>query len=58
LFPPAAESLGQRSIPDWGKAIFSQLCVCIRPNTPEELAGFIKYAVALTRMHLQVTHPR
>lgn len=32
-----------RRVPDWGKAIFSPLAVCITPKTPEELAGFVKW---------------
>jgi hypothetical protein len=44
-----------RSIPAWGSAIFSPLCLCITPKTPEELSGFMKYAVALTRAHLMVS---
>jgi hypothetical protein len=26
----------------------------MKPNTPEELGGFMKYAIALTRAHLMV----
>lgn len=43
---------GSRTIPEWGKQIFSPLCVCIRPQTTEELTGFVKYSIALTRAHL------
>jgi hypothetical protein len=31
-----------RRIPAWGAAIFSPACVCIRPSSPEQLAGFAK----------------
>jgi hypothetical protein len=48
------EPATSRSIPDWGKAIFSPLAVCMRPTTPEGLAGFIKYCIALTRAHIMV----
>lgn len=59
LVPPqillwAEESVHDRKIPEWGKSIFSSQCVCIRPSEPEELAGFMKYAVALTRAHIMV----
>eukprot|EP00878_Enallax_costatus_P036046 GHUV01040331.1.p1 GENE.GHUV01040331.1~~GHUV01040331.1.p1 ORF type:complete len:122 (+),score=13.34 GHUV01040331.1:245-610(+) len=53
--PVIADSCKERKIPDWGKQIFSPLCVCIKPEAPEELAGFMKYAVALTRAHLMVS---
>uniref|UniRef100_A0A383VNQ6 Phycocyanobilin:ferredoxin oxidoreductase n=1 Tax=Tetradesmus obliquus TaxID=3088 RepID=A0A383VNQ6_TETOB len=46
------ESCQARNIPEWGAQIFSSLCVCMKPNTPEELGGFMKYAIALTRAHL------
>jgi hypothetical protein len=63
LVPPqillgAEESVHDRKIPEWGKSIFSSQCVCIRPSEPEELAGFMKYAVALTRAHLMVGFTR
>lgn len=45
----------QRRIPEWGKAIFSPLCVCITPEDGEELSGFMKYAVALHRAHLMLS---
>ncbi len=47
-----------RAVPDWGKAIFSPLAVCMRPNTDAALAGFIQYCIALTRAHLMVGGPR
>lgn len=52
---PVPESCQGRSIPEWGSRIFSPLCVCIRPDRPEELGGFLKYAIALTRAHLMVS---
>lgn len=52
---PPAESCQARNIPEWGGKIFSPLCVCMRPDTPEELGGFMKYAIALTRAHLMVS---
>lgn len=38
-----------RTIPDWGADIFSPGCVCIAPNSLEELNGFLKYCLALNR---------
>lgn len=48
------DTAAARRIPDWGTAIFSAACVCIRPTTPAELAGFLRYAVALHRAHMQL----
>ena len=44
-----------RAVPQWGKEIFSDLCIIMRPSKPEEVANFIKYAIALTQAHLQVS---
>ena len=44
----------QRQVPEWGKAIFSPLCVCMTPKDGLELAGFMKYAVALQRAHIML----
>jgi hypothetical protein len=49
-FLPDATSA--RRVPEWGQRIFSPHCVCIRPSGAEELAGFIKYSIALSRAHL------
>lgn len=43
-----------RSLPQWGREIFSDVCVAVRPTSPEEVASFITYAAALTRLHMQV----
>lgn len=45
-----------RSIPEWGQEIFSQHCVMMRPESEEELAKFVEYAVGLTRVHLRYAH--
>ncbi len=42
-----------RTKPDWGEAIFSEHCIIMRPTGEESLGDFIKYAIAVTRMHLQ-----
>ena len=44
-----------RSIPQWGQEIFSDLCIIMRPSEPQELANFIKYTIALTQAHLQLS---
>jgi phycocyanobilin:ferredoxin oxidoreductase len=43
-----------RTIPEWGSAIFSKMCVIVRPNTPQEVASFLKYAIALANFHVQI----
>ena len=43
-----------RTTPEWGNAIFSEMCVIMRPVTSGDLADFIKYAIALSRMHMQL----
>lgn len=46
----------QRQVPEWGKAIFSPQCICMTPKSHEELAGFLKYSIALHRAHLLLAH--
>lgn len=49
-----------RGVPDWGKAIFSPLCVIMRPESSEDLGRFLKYTLALTQLHVQIAkiaHP-
>ena len=43
-----------REVPAWGAAIFSPLCVIMRPESPEDLGRFLKYCLALTQLHVQV----
>lgn len=43
-----------RRVPDWGAAIFSPLCVLMRPETDADLAAFLKYTIALAQYHAQV----
>lgn len=33
------DAVKARTIPEWGKRIFSPLCVCIAPKTQEDLVG-------------------
>jgi phycocyanobilin:ferredoxin oxidoreductase len=41
-----------RAIPDWGRAIFSDLCVIVRPESAEELERFLLYTIALNHVHI------
>lgn len=41
-----------RTVPEWGQAIFSDMCVIVRPENPDELARFIQYCIALHQTHL------
>jgi hypothetical protein len=43
-----------RTIPEWGRAIFSDLCVIMRPVSSDDVRAFVGYAIALTRTHLQI----
>lgn len=43
-----------RAMPDWGREIFSEQCIMIRPDSADELERFFKYAIALTRVHLRL----
>ena len=45
-----------RAMPDWGKSIFSERCVMMRPTNAEALDSFMRYAVALFRLHLRFAH--
>jgi len=44
-----------RGVPDWGRAIFSRMCVIMRPQSNEELEAFVNYAVALSKLHVEVS---
>jgi phycocyanobilin:ferredoxin oxidoreductase len=48
----ADEPATNRTVPEWGRSIFSPLAVCMRPSGDEALLGFVKYAVAAARAHL------
>lgn len=43
-----------RQVPDWGRSIFSPLCIIMRPQTNEELGRFLKYTIALSLYHTRV----
>ena len=40
-------------IPEWGRNIFSDFCIQLRPESPEHVGRFLKYALALVHFHLQ-----
>lgn len=44
-----------RRVPEWGQNIFSPACVCIRPTSADDVAGFLRYAVALHRAHMMLS---
>lgn len=41
------------AIPEWGKSIFSECCVQIRPESSEDVGNFVKYLLALAHFHVQ-----
>lgn len=41
-----------RTTPEWGQAIFSDMCVIMRPENPDELSRFLQYCITLHRTHL------
>jgi len=52
----------RRSLPEWGREIFSDYCVAMRPKSEEELEKFIEYVADLTAFPLRSavlaeTHP-
>lgn len=60
---PACSALQRRSevgsnraMPEWGKSIFSEYCIMMRPDTDEALEAFMRYSVALFRLHLRFAH--
>lgn len=40
-------------VPEWGKSIFSECCVQVRPESSEDVGNFIKYLLALSHFHVQ-----
>ncbi|CAG9464871.1 unnamed protein product [Pedinophyceae sp. YPF-701] len=41
----------QRALPEWGREIFSDLCVAGRPADDAQIAGFLRYTVDLAKFH-------
>ena len=41
------------NIPEWGKQIFSDFCIQMRPESPEDVGKFLKYTLAIVSFHLQ-----
>lgn len=46
---------GNREVPEWGKAIFSDYCVCIRPKDDAEAKAFVEYAIEVINIFHQVS---
>ncbi len=44
-----------RDMPEWGARIFSPLCVLVRPTAPDDMTKFIRYAIAVARVHLELS---
>jgi len=44
-----------RAMPEWGREIFSDLCVLTSPRTREELDNFVNYAINLAFFHVSWT---
>lgn len=44
-----------RKIPEWGQDIFSDMCVIMRPESPDELQRFMLYCIDLHRVHLHLS---
>lgn len=42
-----------RTIPAWGKEIFSEECVCVRPLTPQGTIEWIRYTLTLHSYYLE-----
>ena len=43
-----------RALPEWGRAVFSDLCIMMRPAGEAELTAFVKYCIALAHAYLEV----
>lgn len=42
-----------RPVPEWGRAIFSPECLCIRPITPTDMVQWIHYTLEVHRVYLR-----
>ena len=43
-----------RKIPEWGRDIFSDMCVILRPKDLEEVQRFMQYSSDLHRVYLHL----
>jgi hypothetical protein len=43
-----------RVVPEWGRSVFSDLCVMMKPSGEAELASFVRYCHALVQAYLQI----
>ena len=41
-------------MPEWGRSVFSDLCVMTKPSSEAELASFVLYCNALVQAYLQI----
>jgi len=41
-------------VPEWGRSVFSDLCVMMKPSGEAELASFVRYCHALVQAYLQI----
>lgn len=49
---PRSEFVQRRAVPEWGD-IFSDFCLLVRPNTPEEEAAFLEQVKAYLAVHCE-----
>lgn len=47
--------VNNREMPEWGARIFSPMCVLVRPSSPEDMAKFVKYAIAVSRVTYELS---
>lgn len=43
-----------RALPEWGRAVLSDLCIMMTPAGEAELTAFVKYCIALAHAYLEV----
>ena len=44
-----------RVMPEWGRAVLSDMCIMTRPGSEEELLAFFKYCVAVVHAYLDMS---
>ena len=43
-----------RALPEWGRAVLSDLCIMMTPAGEAELTAFVKYTIALAHAYMEV----
>lgn len=43
-----------RALPEWGRAVLSDLCIMMTPAGEAELTALVKYCIALAHAYLEV----